>query len=1355
MIAPVRALLGRAPRTIGCLAVFFLLVLAATGVALACVAPAEPTTLTTSLSGESKSGGSITILEGSKVKDQATLEGKNAGKATGKISYAVYKDSSCKELVTKAGEFEFKEGKVPASEEKTLEGGKVYYWQAHYGGDSLDAESTSSCGSEVLTIKAATSLSTSLAGEAKSGESLTVLEGTGVKDKATLAGTNASSATGSVEYKVYKDSECKELATSAGTVTVSAGSVPESESKTLEGGKVYYWRASYGGDSLHQASTGTCGKEVLTVKAATVLSTSLSGEAESGETITVLEGAKVKDKATLTGTNAGTATGKVSFKVYKDSECKELETSAGEGSLSTAVAESEEKTLAAGHVYYWRASYGGDPLHEPSMGGCDEVETVKAAVDIKTLLTGEEQESTQIEVEDETPVSDTATLEGTAVSSASGYVEYFVYADPECEELITEAGKEAVSGGSPSASEEVALGPGEYFWKARYTGDSLHQGVTSSCADEVERVADATTLTTELSTGSESGETVEVEEGKPVFDTATLEGGNATAATGDVDYAIYADEACEELVAEAGVAEVIGSEVAASSSSELPPGTYYWQAHYTGDPLNLESTSACGTEVEIVTAPSLTTELSAEGLSGGQIEVGTGTPVRDTATLHEESSTTAGGYVEYFVYADPECKELVTEAGKVEVALGFVPNSTAQTLPAGVYYWQAVYLGDLTHPEATSECGSETELVGTPTSIATELSGEGHSGEEVKVEEGSSVTDTATITGGGAEEAEGTVEYFVYGDPECKELKAKAGGGEVASGAAEASVPVKLTAGTYYWQAVYFGDGVNSGSKSTCGSEIETVRVAALTDELTGGGKEGHEIDLESEAPVTDTAILHEESSTTAGGYVEYFVYADPECKELVTEAGKVEVVKGEILPSVEKTLPQGVYFWQAVYSGDLTHAKATSQCVEAVQRVAQNDPWIVSVGDSYISGEGGRWAGNVGEKSKVNKIDALRAKAYESAQNGEDVTGEAIPRCHRSDSAEIFIQYPNPINKVRAKNLACSGARTKSFVYEPKIGAHIFKPGLDFTDKTMGEPFQQSEPKQNICPIAVCKGQALLLREFATERKENGEPLKMVAMSIGGNDFGFESVVRQCIGYFELPAGVECGNNAKLNARFEGAELVAKRALIQGAIENVGLAMIQAGYVKADFTILVQDYPSPIPSEGSEFRYPPNNERVKLGGCAIKDGDANWANEKALKVMNKAVRDAANAVATGGLYKVKVMELAEAFNGRRLCEEKLNLVGFGPNPVVPNWEAKNAVDKSEWVNQVRLITPNTPYLLQEDLHPNYWGQLALRNCLRQAYNSGVVKSGECVGEAAGLTPKPVLGAPGSWVPEPKMKLLP
>jgi RHS repeat-associated protein len=109
-----------------------------------------------------------------------------------------------------------------------------------------------------------TSLTTTLAGEGKEGETITVLEGSKVKDKATLSGTNASKAGGTVTYKVYSDKECKTLVAEAGEVTVTSGSVPASNEEKLEGG-TYYWQAAYSGDTTNQASTSACGSEIVRV----------------------------------------------------------------------------------------------------------------------------------------------------------------------------------------------------------------------------------------------------------------------------------------------------------------------------------------------------------------------------------------------------------------------------------------------------------------------------------------------------------------------------------------------------------------------------------------------------------------------------------------------------------------------------------------------------------------------------------------------------------------------------------------------------------------------------------------------------------------------------------------------------------------------------------------------------------------------------------------------------------------------------------------------------------------------------------------------------------------------------------
>src|SRR6202030_4581210 len=111
-------------------------------------------------------------------------------------------------------------------------------------------------------------------------------------------------------------------------------------------------------------------------------------------------------------------------------------------------------------------------------------------------------------------------------------------------------------------------------------------------------------------------------------DSAILSGTNATTATGTVAYRVYSDNACSKEVASAGAVSVSGELVPASEAKTLSPGTYYWQASYSGDFGNGESTSTCGSEVETVEAkppppppPTTTTSLSGEGKSGGSINV--------------------------------------------------------------------------------------------------------------------------------------------------------------------------------------------------------------------------------------------------------------------------------------------------------------------------------------------------------------------------------------------------------------------------------------------------------------------------------------------------------------------------------------------------------------------------------------------------------------------------------------------------------------------------------------------------------------------------------------------------------------
>jgi hypothetical protein len=242
---------------------------------------------------------------------------------------------------------------------------------------------------------------------------------------------------------------------------------------------------------------------------------------------------------------------------------------------------------------------------------------------------------------------------------------------------------------------------------------------------------------------------------------------------------------------------------------------------------------------------------------------------------------------------------------------------------------------------------------------------------------------------------------------------------------------------------------------------------------------------------------------------------------------------------------------------------------------------------------------------------------------------------------------------------------------------------------------------------------------------------VKLVAVSIGGNNFNFETIVETCLAdWLTSPWWLQhhCSDDPTVKENLTPANTATQTAAIKGGLQNIAQAMTNAGYSSSQYTILVQDYPSPIPN-GSSFRYPEwSPSRQVIGGCGFWNSDANAANSTVLPTIDRAVM---NAAAGSGLANVKTMDLAAAFNGHRLCE---NSVGLVEEKGLTSWAQAGAVDKTEWINQVRTVTAIfPPYQLQEDLHPNYWAQLALRNCLTQAYNGGTAKGGACTISGSGV----------------------
>jgi hypothetical protein len=356
----------------------------------------------------------------------------------------------------------------------------------------------------------------------------------------------------------------------------------------------------------------------------------------------------------------------------------------------------------------------------------------------------------------------------------------------------------------------------------------------------------------------------------------------------------------------------------------------------------------------------------------------------------------------------------------------------------------------------------------------------------------------------------------------------------------------------------------------------------------------------------------------------------------------------------------------------------------------------VVSVGDSAISGEAGRWAGNT--NGSPSNVDALGSTAYYDNAAG---TGEAIHGCHRSKASEIGIG-----GGVASANLACSGARTYTQAFS---SGSDFKPGLDFYDDGAGH-----------------LGQAKVLQQYAASHN-----VKAVVALIGANDYGFADIVQQCVlDWLTSPSWWKnyCRDDASMTSKFTAANVAAITTRVTNAFLNLRTAMRNAGYADGSWKLLAQTYSSPLP-RGAQIRYSQNRyTRQTVGGCGTWNADADWANDTVVATLNSTVR---NAKAATGMSNIALFEAQNALVGHRLCE---NTDGLLEEQGLASWHSAGAADRSEWVSQIRTTTTLFgPYQLQEDAHPSYWGQLALRNCVRQAYNAGAPRGGTCSRTTTGL----------------------
>jgi hypothetical protein len=325
----------------------------------------------------------------------------------------------------------------------------------------------------------------------------------------------------------------------------------------------------------------------------------------------------------------------------------------------------------------------------------------------------------------------------------------------------------------------------------------------------------------------------------------------------------------------------------------------------------------------------------------------------------------------------------------------------------------------------------------------------------------------------------------------------------------------------------------------------------------------------------------------------------------------------------------------------------------------------IVALGDSFISGEGGRWMGNgaepFGTRSGTDRA-AFGCGGWEGcAYDPHRVYGASEDNgCHRSDVAPILSA---PIDVTRKVNLACSGAKLEN-IWGAESG---------------GQPL---------------RGEAPQVDQLA--RLARQDDVRMIALTVSANDVGFGALVVECA----LDWASSAEDAPALCRRSAQAEIVsalpeASRGLYRALVE-IRAAMAAAGYARNGYRLLLVGYASPFPA-GADIRYPEVGwSRLRLGGCPLWNADADWAAEEATPAIAMAM--SASAARAGAEF----LDLRHAFDGHRLCDRRARRVGAaGPSPAV-----------AEWFRRLSFIQGSA----RESLHPNAYGQRAMGACIAMAY---------------------------------------
>ncbi|UNO41534.1 SGNH/GDSL hydrolase family protein [Streptomyces sp. MST-110588] len=345
----------------------------------------------------------------------------------------------------------------------------------------------------------------------------------------------------------------------------------------------------------------------------------------------------------------------------------------------------------------------------------------------------------------------------------------------------------------------------------------------------------------------------------------------------------------------------------------------------------------------------------------------------------------------------------------------------------------------------------------------------------------------------------------------------------------------------------------------------------------------------------------------------------------------------------------------------------------------AAKDTAAVSLGDSFISGEAGRWYGNAtgpdsktdlwGTDGAVKSCDSTGTNCVKDRTLVYD--NSSTLKCHRSLQVAEIVTANLPDIKRRV-NLACSGAISKNIWRD---GTKQYPP-----EETQNARLEQTAQLHNV---------------------------KLIVLSVGGNDLKFSKIIKECAEHYVKFWRGECHTSAQEKVKKAIGEVEQN---VKKTINDVRKVMEDAKYKKDSYRFILQSYPSPLPGKNNFRGYTGRYDRIQHG-CPFHSRDAEWARNELTKDLSERYAKIVDAVNKDtDRTKVRFLDLRDALNGHEAC----NLLSREASSANNRFH-RIAPAESDWVRSVDYQEKQGE--TDESMHPNAYGQMALGVCLGRAYS--------------------------------------